>query len=446
MFAFENCMRVLIAALSVIIAVSAYDAVYFSNQRDIQSSKLENIVNSASADEPVVFIVNPDFTLGQFSVKANAYSSEPTQDYLAKLVKSSKYHGATYFTEQFIVPTASVLTSSSDFKTGSSVYVLAGEEWTSAEELAQQVLEKIENAVVIITATDGVSQEKTRVKRVGLTGGESRQNDAEATGNIALPLILPPYNVTGLTAPANGDSSCLFYLEGLDVVVQKKDSGKTTYSAAAIRQGNATWSYADGYASCVNSSVGSFVFRISLTTTGEVADSGDLFTIPSGSNIDVSLTINGTKDGYWQLVGATLNSASINLKNGGAVTASGVTVGEGATQYTGLNSVAGFALTCSQTQAVFFATNNDAVRIGLSLHNSQVQTYVVMPEWKQWAYFTRQTEDCTGTFSSGSWMGILSALVLITGLIFGYLMLQSVQTQDRFDDPKQKQIVINVRE
>ncbi|CAO4377276.1 unnamed protein product [Caenorhabditis nigoni] len=58
----------------------------------------------------------------------------------------------------------------------------------------------------------------------------------------------------------------------------------------------------------------------------------------------------------------------------------------------------------------------------------------------------RELLDCTGTFSAGSWMGIISALVLIGGLIFGYVMLQSVQTMDRFDDPKQKQIVINVRE
>ena len=43
-------------------------------------------------------------------------------------------------------------------------------------------------------------------------------------------------------------------------------------------------------------------------------------------------------------------------------------------------------------------------------------------------------------------MGIVSSLVLVGVLLFGYLMLNSVQTQDRYDDPKAKQIQINVRE
>uniref|UniRef100_A0A0N5A8X7 Ac45-VOA1_TM domain-containing protein n=1 Tax=Syphacia muris TaxID=451379 RepID=A0A0N5A8X7_9BILA len=43
-------------------------------------------------------------------------------------------------------------------------------------------------------------------------------------------------------------------------------------------------------------------------------------------------------------------------------------------------------------------------------------------------------------------MGIVCSFVLVSILMFGYLMLQSVQTMDRFDDPKQKQIVINFKE
>ena len=60
--------------------------------------------------------------------------------------------------------------------------------------------------------------------------------------------------------------------------------------------------------------------------------------------------------------------------------------------------------------------------------------------------FNRDVYDCVGTFSVGSWMGIVCSLVLASILMFGYLMLQSVQTMDRFDDPKQKQIVINYKE
>jgi V-type H+-transporting ATPase S1 subunit len=43
-------------------------------------------------------------------------------------------------------------------------------------------------------------------------------------------------------------------------------------------------------------------------------------------------------------------------------------------------------------------------------------------------------------------MGIIVALILASVLIFGFLMLNSVQTVDRFDDPKQKQLIINAKE
>lgn len=61
-------------------------------------------------------------------------------------------------------------------------------------------------------------------------------------------------------------------------------------------------------------------------------------------------------------------------------------------------------------------------------------------------HFTRLTNDCVGTFSAASWMGILIALLLASVLVFGFLMLNSVQTIDRFDDPKQKQLVINSKD
>lgn len=43
-------------------------------------------------------------------------------------------------------------------------------------------------------------------------------------------------------------------------------------------------------------------------------------------------------------------------------------------------------------------------------------------------------------------MGIVVVLILLAVLSFGYLMLNSVQTMDRFDDPKQKQLIINAKE
>jgi len=60
--------------------------------------------------------------------------------------------------------------------------------------------------------------------------------------------------------------------------------------------------------------------------------------------------------------------------------------------------------------------------------------------------FTSRVNDCVGFFTVGSWMGILVTLILIAVLIGSFLMLNSIQTMDRFDDPRQKQIVINSKE
>ena len=60
--------------------------------------------------------------------------------------------------------------------------------------------------------------------------------------------------------------------------------------------------------------------------------------------------------------------------------------------------------------------------------------------------FSPKVSDCAPLFSIGTWMGLIVALLLIGVLSFGFLMLNSVQTMDRFDDPKQKQLVINAKE
>jgi V-type H+-transporting ATPase S1 subunit len=71
--------------------------------------------------------------------------------------------------------------------------------------------------------------------------------------------------------------------------------------------------------------------------------------------------------------------------------------------------------------------------------------YRTDPEGKS-VKFGRNTYDCVGVFSSGSLTGIIVSILLASVFIFGFLMLNSVQTMDRFDDPKQKQLTINSKE
>ncbi|CAJ0606215.1 unnamed protein product [Cylicocyclus nassatus] len=53
-------------------------------------------------NQPLVFIVNPDFTLGQFSREARAYSVDKTLTGLSPTVKSKKYHVSRYL-EDFVL-------------------------------------------------------------------------------------------------------------------------------------------------------------------------------------------------------------------------------------------------------------------------------------------------------------------------------------------------------
>ncbi|ESO11928.1 hypothetical protein HELRODRAFT_71445 [Helobdella robusta] len=50
--------------------------------------------------------------------------------------------------------------------------------------------------------------------------------------------------------------------------------------------------------------------------------------------------------------------------------------------------------------------------------------------------------DCVGFFTIGIWMFLISAAILITILLFGVTMLMSINTMDRYDDPKGKSITI----
>jgi hypothetical protein len=53
---------------------------------------------------------------------------------------------------------------------------------------------------------------------------------------------------------------------------------------------------------------------------------------------------------------------------------------------------------------------------------------------------------CTSFFTSGIWMGITSSLLCLGILLFGIHRLMSIKSNDRFDDPKGKPLVIKAQE
>uniref|UniRef100_A0A914C3K5 V-type proton ATPase subunit S1/VOA1 transmembrane domain-containing protein n=1 Tax=Acrobeloides nanus TaxID=290746 RepID=A0A914C3K5_9BILA len=110
----------------------------------------------------------------------------------------------------------------------------------------------------------------------------------------------------------------------------------------------------------------------------------------------------------------------------------------------------GYSYGCSATPAIFFESDKH-VSIGLQFNNFQIEPYNIYinndtTKGKAGVQFRSNVNDCVPTFTVGSLMSIISVLVLFVVFIFGFLMLNSVQTMDRFDDPKGKQIIINTKE
>ncbi|CAJ0604047.1 unnamed protein product [Cylicocyclus nassatus] len=451
-------MRVLITVLLAVKTITAYDAVIFSSEQKIEDDypSIENLLSTASPESPLVFIVNPDFTLGQFSREARAYSVDKTLRGLPATVKSKKYHVSRYLEDFVLVLNAVKVTSAEEFTKGNATYVVAGEEWTSMQSLAKTVLSGLgDSYTAVITATDAVATDKARTKRVitsemdETTGSPSAANGPE----IDMPVNLPPYNRTeypDVRPDASKLGSCMLYSEGINIVVR---NAKKEFVSIPVRSltNTTSWSYAAGDVNCVNSTAGPFEFTVRLKLKGDVTDNAEKVKISSGSPIEFKLVFNGTSGGFWMLTDVVANNVAVQDNGKGFISGSAKAdtkvISRPSVNNVGFQSVAGFALGCGDSQAAFFKTNQDDVLIGISLHNTEVQPFGVSPDKKtSQMYFSRQVEDCVGTFSVGSWMGIISILVMLGGLMFGYLMLQSVQTMDRFDDPKHKQIVINVRE
>ncbi|VDM52095.1 unnamed protein product [Angiostrongylus costaricensis] len=355
-------MQFFIVVLFSTPVVMAYDAVVFSNDQQVTKDypTIENLVFTASASSPLVFIVNPDFTLGQFSKQALAFSLGSDTSGLPATVKSSSYHSDRYYSDVIRVPDAVIVKSSDDFVPNANVYILEGTEWASMELLAQEFLPQLGRTyTAIITATEGVSTRKDRVKRVATSEmvDDASSGVQESGGpDVKMPMNLPPYNRTeypNVKPLSAGLGSCLLYLEGVNIVVQ---NSKKMFATIPIR-------------SMVNTTT-CFVVRLKLK--GDVTDAKQQIKISSGSQ------------------SAKAESKAISASVGNV----------------GFKSVVGFAMACSDSQAAFFNTDQDGVLIGISLYNTEIQTVAVYPDPKtKQMYFTRQVDDCIGTFSTGSWMG-----------------------------------------
>jgi V-type H+-transporting ATPase S1 subunit len=99
----------------------------------------------------------------------------------------------------------------------------------------------------------------------------------------------------------------------------------------------------------------------------------------------------------------------------------------------------GLSYSCSQVDQVKPRnTTAEGSKVFLMFQHFQIQAYGVTED-----HFGHYN-DCQGFFSIGIWMAIICIAVLIAIVLFGIIMLSSITTMDRYDDPKGKTIMVAV--
>jgi len=280
-----------------------------------------------------------------------------------------------------------------------------------------------------------------------------------------MPIVLPPFEVAGGVKPSGVKAewgTCLLYLETIGFTMYQQRDTRWTNVGAIVEIGSVNgtnkFNWDETYVRCFEygkkTADGSKFEPQNFTFIVEVKTDKS---IEGPKNKDGgSLTLDGlfsftlkfeTVPGYgWRLSDVT--AKEFTVKGQGSDLKSG-NVKEGTSainaNVTNIGAYANYTYGCSATKALIFETTDKDVNIGVYFSNLQVQAYGYVVDGDK-VHFSHNTADCVGTFTAASFMGIIVSLVLASVLVFGFLMLNSVQTVDRFDDPKQKQIVINSKD
>jgi hypothetical protein len=337
------------------------------------------------------------------------------------------------------------------------IFALIGTFCDADEHSNDLEVERVKRVAVEDVEFASADERPARLRQSSSRSRANKENDAPAppVQNSAA-IILPPYHDSTL-ATFDKTTQCLLYLEGITIVVINKKSIGAVQHAFALPMNFTSDSYgwSKDYVKCPNSTQAdkpfatgtpfSFIIDYQVGKAGQELKNNDqvVMSIKQG----FKLTLNFVSNTGFDLVSANISGLSIT---GADFLSKGANVNGGATNAKAINMRAyyGYNYACSGTPALLFApSDNTDVLVGIVLNNFQVQGYGINNDGdKTLPYFGSKTTDCIPTFNQGTWMGIIVTLILVSVLAFAFLMLNSVQTMDRFDDPKQKQIVINFKE
>lgn len=151
--------------------------------------------------------------------------------------------------------------------------------------------------------------------------------------------------------------------------------------------------------------------------------------LKNASSIDLDLTITSNKaNRYWIVDRASIkiDSQEFNLK---------------ATELTAADT---FSFSCSSAIVQSIKSSKDTSKdfAIVQIKRLQLQPFKAKNTKEHFTY----SYDCATWFTLGTWMGLLALLLFISIVSFGVYMLSTIETMDRFENPKAKPLSIPVSE
>ncbi|MFH4982062.1 hypothetical protein AB6A40_008771 [Gnathostoma spinigerum] len=466
-----------IVYLSYLSIAAGFDYVLWSSKSAkyvCNYGNLQDVISTASNESPLVVLRIDSFSLPAFNRYIDAYGSQSSKSLLADDMERASLRNLIHRTKPVLIPLSLIGNQSTEYRMPVLIYDVLSYE--AVNNVLSEINRRYSQYLKVLSSNKAfvIEENKIRHKRVSSdlkfpeveelnnprTNGEwdpkyNHQSDAAAAATVALPMpvVLPPWNVTNSPVTKVPVDRCLLYLEALRFVLWKKAPEKA-FSSLIVNasEGANTFDWDPSYVMCLkqNNTVGEVRFHVVIKLKNPVstpAEEKKAFSVEGV--IDFELLLSADYLHYWRLVEVTLKQDLKISKAKGDFLKNDITVktqSSNNTKFMDVVSVYQYSYACSSTQAVFFASDDPNYAVGIGFINIQMDLGVYRNEEEKAFWFGKDVSDCVGSFSTGSWMGIISSLVMITILMFGYLMLRSVQTVDRFDDPKQKQIVINFKE
>jgi V-type H+-transporting ATPase S1 subunit len=248
----------------------------------------------------------------------------------------------------------------------------------------------------------GKNDDKTASRKKRQTNTTTKeQNERE--------ISVEPGNNTVLTG-----ANCAVYFTTI-VLEDSTTAGKTTSQELNINPNTTTISCDD-------------VNGTAILTVGFLNNTG------FGGDIVDKLVMKFTNDlSYWRLSNSTL---STRTKNYGIVFMG--------TPYE-METPSKFSFVCTRTIYQLQDLNIPTlpfIKVKVYMNNLQVQPYNVAINGTETTF--GRVNYCQGFFSHGIWMAITTTLLLLVILSFGISFLFSIETMDRFDDPKGKPLNIAI--